>query len=256
YFLLPRTHPAPFSGTLEASLDAILEFNKKVRGIQKILIVMMRPPSFDTNWPVLLGEVRTTYGDGIAHAFFQELLFLVLRTLFPEQIMENRRLMLDMFTTRGNMASHMVLRYDMLRMWKMSRKSAEQWEVLVFRPDVIPQAPLQPSGPPEPPPDPTHPDRRPLMLNIWPTILMPLVGNPTRNLLGQMKHHCTRLDDMLLLTDEEVAGWPVTGLLVRLSMVLLEWQALVRNNEMMSDLQANNWEEMVPAAAENAYIGD
>lgn len=94
------------------------------------------------------------------------------------------------------------------------------------------------------------------MLNIWPTILMPLVGNPTRNLLGQMKHHCTQLDDMLLLTDEEVAGWPVTGLLVRLSMALLEWQALVRNNEMMSDLQANNWEEMVHAAAENPYIGD
>jgi hypothetical protein len=96
YYLLAPTVPSPFARTLDASLDAVVEWNivhGGSPGIQGIINALQRPVDHTTNWPSLLDNVISKNSKGEARKLVEELLFLITRTLLPEQIAENRILM-------------------------------------------------------------------------------------------------------------------------------------------------------------------
>lgn len=123
HYTLPPTIPSPFTGTLEASLDAILAWSQRicpaVESVQRLVSTLLEAVNPDTNWPSLLEEIYTTPTIEPLHArdLVTELLFLVTRTLLPEQIVENRAALARLYETRKHTAIRFVLRYDMLREW-------------------------------------------------------------------------------------------------------------------------------------------
>ncbi|KAH8700057.1 hypothetical protein GQ44DRAFT_718035 [Phaeosphaeriaceae sp. PMI808] len=51
-YSLPPTIPRPFTGTLDASLDAILFWGTQFPNTQRIVDTLLRPVSSDTSWPL------------------------------------------------------------------------------------------------------------------------------------------------------------------------------------------------------------
>ncbi|KAF1911460.1 hypothetical protein BDU57DRAFT_402030, partial [Ampelomyces quisqualis] len=115
-YALPPTTPCPFAGTLEASLDAVLEFSRIYRGLSGVVSALLQPVDTSTNWPSLL---RAVYSTDQGRSKIDEILFLVTRTLLPEQVKENRAAMGRMYERKKHLAIRVVLRYDMLREWKV-----------------------------------------------------------------------------------------------------------------------------------------
>ncbi|KAF2626217.1 hypothetical protein BU25DRAFT_300987, partial [Macroventuria anomochaeta] len=118
YFLSP-TVPGPFTGTLEASLDAILQWGKLHPSTTAIVTTLLEPVSKSTNWPLILSTFSTpsTLSPKLSRFLLEEFLFLVTRTLLPEQIAENRLAMGRLYDRKKQLAIRLVLRYDMLREW-------------------------------------------------------------------------------------------------------------------------------------------
>jgi hypothetical protein len=71
-----------------------------------------------------------------------------------------------------------------------------------------------------------------------------------------MQHHITDLDGYLLLSDEEVAGWGDLVLVGMVSQILLHWQWLRQNNEMLGEMEVRGWEELDGKMEENEWIAD
>lgn len=71
-----------------------------------------------------------------------------------------------------------------------------------------------------------------------------------------MKHHITDLDNYLLLTDEMVARWSDAMLVGMTSQIVLQWQWLRRNNEVLLDMEVLGWEELEGRADECEWIAD
>lgn len=131
HYSLPPTAPSPFSGTLEASLDAVLDWGAE-HGVahahaRSVVIALLQPASPSTNWAALLQSLlssssssseQSTPGHSSGRHLVEELLFLVTRTLLPEQIAENRGFMARLYDRRKQLAIRLVLRYDMLREWR------------------------------------------------------------------------------------------------------------------------------------------
>ena len=122
HYTLPPTVPSPFTGKLDAALDAILSFNQKythVRGVQAVTDALLREVNPKTNWAELLLGISDQPA-GTTRILWTELLFLVSRTLLPELIAENRAYLFRLYERRKQLAMRLVLRYDMLRAWTTS----------------------------------------------------------------------------------------------------------------------------------------
>jgi hypothetical protein len=212
---------------------------------------LLEPVDAGTNWPVLL--------HGTQRAVVEELLFLVTRTLLPEQVKENRDAVGRMYERRKHLAIRMALRYDLLREWKVDGgghvvcvpsvpvKGEEDEDAegeIDFDFDINNRGVRDVIF-----------KRRELLLNVLPTLISaPPGGWTTHGVRERMKHHVTELDDYLLLSDKEVARWDDETVRCMTAMILLQWQWLRRNNEMLEEMEMNGWEELEGRADECEWI--
>lgn len=248
HYSLPPTVPSPFVGDLETSLDAILDWGITQAGAQCIVDALLQPVDARTNWPLLL---RTVYIHNSAQNSSREqlesFLFHLTRTLLPEQIAGNRTLMARLYGKKKQLAIRLVLRYDMLRDWKMDHT----WHPMAV-------ASVGPSGAVAPLPIvPTKEGRKGLMPNVISTLIAaPEGGWTTHAVRERMKHHITALDAYLLLTDEKVASWSDETVLSMASQMALQWQWLRQNNEILQEMEVNGYEDLEGKADENEWIAD
>jgi len=285
YWALTPTVPCPFSGTLEASLDAILEWGRQWGGgkagaeVCNIVATLLGDVDPRTNWPVIIRGLFLNAGRESAamqilyggRQLAEELLFLATRTLLPEQIVENRGALARVYDEKRHLAIRLVLRYDMLREVKVrgSSKDARLHAVVVN--SVAPQEELLVVGPsraaqqqqsePMSPNQSQRPslDRRPLLPNIWPTLILPpphllAHGYLTHGYRERMRHHVTDLDPLLLYTDDEVHSWSEATLVARTATVLLMWQWMRKNNEVLADMEIGGWEDLDSKAEECVWV--
>ena len=264
HYTLPPTFPSPYSGTLDASLDAILAWGQRgsvLRSVQRLVSTLLEEVNSRTNWGSLLDAVYDTPGilPQYARYVITELLFLVTRTLLPEQIAENRGALGRLYEHRKQLAIRLVLRYDMLREWKLeSGHSRRDHPVAVasLAPGEgdggVMAPPLVPAAYPK-----KYPFRRPLMPNVIPTLIAAPVGDfRTTGMRERMKHHVTDLDAYLVLRDEEVERWSAGRLKAKTCIVLLHWQWLRQNNKMLEDMEFHGWEQLDVKADECEWIAD
>jgi hypothetical protein len=99
-YILPPTVPSPFEGTLEASLDAILEMARIHPEMLPLCTILLRDVDRSTDWRFLFTTILRENANGKGRELLEELLFLVTRKLLPEQIAENRDLMRRMYTEK------------------------------------------------------------------------------------------------------------------------------------------------------------
>jgi hypothetical protein len=252
HYKLRPTVPSPFVGTLEASLDAILNFGLSHARCQGVVNAMLEKVTPTTNWPLLLrGVYLGPNSMQKGRMLHEEILFLVTRTLLPEQIAESRSLMSRLYERKKQLAIRLILRYDMLREWKTDHLSHPITVASLPPPTTpAPSADIDISG--------LHLDqRRPLRSNIISTLVAaPLGGWTTHAVRERMKHHVTDLDSYLLLTDEYVAGWDDQILLSMTSQIILQWQWLRQNNEILIEMEIMGYEELEGRANENDWIVD
>ncbi|KAH5405249.1 hypothetical protein HBI46_202730 [Parastagonospora nodorum] len=247
HYALPPTVPSPFAGTLEASLDAILEFGLSHVGCTGVVNALLEKVTPRTNWPLLLRDVYVQPG---GRGMLEEVLFLVTRTLLPEQIAENRGLMARLYEHKKQLAIRLVLRYDMVREWKADG-AGHTITVASLGPegsaggDGIDMGQLRLG------------QRRPFRQNVIPTLIAaPQGGWTTHAVRERMKHHVTDLDGYLMLSDEVVAGWSDQVLLVMASQIVLQWQWVRNNNEILTEMEIMGYEEFEGRADENDWMVD
>jgi hypothetical protein len=252
HYALPPTIPSPFTGTLDASLDAILAFNHyhgQHMGMQSVLNTLLRPVETSTNWPLLLRAVYVHDANG--RGLLEEVLFLVTRTLLPEQIAQNRSSMARLYGRKKHLAIRLIVRYDMLREWREGVAVAsvpplspqQQTGIRNHNGDVDVQPPAY---------------QRPTLL---PNIMSALIAAPpggwtTHAVRERMKHHVIDLDAYLLLSDEKVASWSDQTLLIMASQIILQWQWLQQNNLILEEMEVNGYEELEVKADECEWIVD
>lgn len=273
YFLAP-TVPSPFAGTLEASLDAILRWGTLHPATTRVRDELLRPVSTSTDWPALLDSAlgASSSLDWASSRFLlEEFVVLLTRTLFPEQVAQSRAAMGRLYERRKHLAIRLVLRYDMLREWCVGDGPVGKRDVSVASvPPVGATAALggENLSASVPPVDSPMKDsglvvvgkeheRRPLMPNIWPTLIAaPEGGYSTQGVRERMKHYVTPLDNYLLLSDEEVGEWSDKWLVVRASQMVLQWQWLRQKNETLEDMERDGWEELDGRADECVWIAE
>lgn len=249
YYTLPPTVPSPFTGSLETSLDAILTFGTLHPSIQPIIDTLLHPVCLTTNWPLLLTTFLASSANN-PRSVVEDLLFLVTRTLLPEQIAENRALMARLYERRKQLAIRLMLRYDMLTEWKAGMvvhtvgPPAGQVEEEDGDVEMVDAEEIQSW-------------RRALMPNVWATLIAaPEGGYNTLAVRERMKHHVTVLDGYLMLEDGEVAAWKEGKVVSVVSRVCLVWQWLRRNTEMLEDMEVDGWEDLDGRAEECEWIAD
>lgn len=170
----------------------------------------------------------------------EEVLFLVTRTLLPNQIAQNRELMRQLYTAKNRTGNRLTLRYDMLRSWK---KGSHGHPLVVQSDPPCTAAYLQDHSPPMT--DPQYPFRRPLMPNVITTLIVaPAGGYETKGSKERMKHHVTALDDVLLLSDEDVDAWDDIRLEMKICEAINQWMWLRDNNEKLEDMSLTGWEDL------------
>jgi hypothetical protein len=249
HYFLPPTVPSPFTGSLEASFDAILDFARIHPELRLLTTALLEDVDGSTNWPLLIQEALVKGGNG--RELLEDFLFLVTRTLLPEQIAENRGLMYKMYMAKRNLAIRVTLRYDMVREWHKGDHSQNM--VVESR---VPHSP--PLVPPAPVSNGLYPGRRAFLPNIMPTLIAATVagGYTTKKMGDAMKHHVTGLDKWLLLKDDEVRRWDGRRLLIGVASVVLQWQWLRRNTEMLADMEVRMWESLDARADESEWVRD
>ncbi|KAF2853043.1 hypothetical protein T440DRAFT_548576 [Plenodomus tracheiphilus IPT5] len=298
YWTLAPTIPSPFTGTLETSLDAIQEWSRLWAGeygVQGIVDTLLQKPDTKTNWcniirllfqcrPALsLRSATTSRGDSATASIDAEsmqrgrmltveLLFLVTRTLLPEQIVENRGAMAKLYDRRKHLAIRLVLRYDMLLAWKMTWNGRDHKPHPVVVNCVVPPAGQEAAQAPNPGLDgddsndivmvdaASNPYRRSLLSSIWPTLLLSPPSHPqgfaTHGVRERMRHHVTDLDAVLMYTDDEVSRWGDQVLVARTSNAILLWQWMRGNNEVLGEMEVDDWDELDGKADECPWIAD
>ncbi|OAL53687.1 hypothetical protein IQ07DRAFT_640733 [Pyrenochaeta sp. DS3sAY3a] len=245
------TVPSPFEGTLEASLDAILLWGAMYADTQAVVYTLLQPVDRTTDWPGLLRGMLVN-GDkpaGRGRFLLEELLFLVTRTLLPEQITENRLAMGRLYERKKQLSIRLILRYDIGLDWR--------------RAGAMTAASLPPNKEDEVPEgipglnEVMFPNRRELMPNIISTLIAaPEDGWSTQGVRDRMKHHIGHLDSYLILDDEDVAEWDETRLLAKTSQILLQWQWIRSDTETLLDLEVDAWEALDKKAEECEWIAD
>ncbi|RMZ74467.1 hypothetical protein GMOD_00003512 [Pyrenophora seminiperda CCB06] len=293
YYHLAPTVPTPFSGTLDAALDAILLFNqryntRRIKGFQPIIDALLSPVEADTAWHSLLLAMSDAKPAGTTRLLWTDLVFLVTRTLLPEAIAENRGLLARLYERRKHLAIRLVLRYDMVREWKMEYvNSSARWRDMAVTvasepaPAAAAAARTRTSGLSfvsgkvaviPPPKDGVEKKkkkknvtwyrededfRRALIPNILPTLIAaPEQGYSTHGVRERMKHHVTDLDAYLVITDEEAAGWSSVRLLGMACTCILHWQWVRQNNDILADMEVRGWDELDGKAEECEWIAD
>ncbi|KAF2689820.1 hypothetical protein K458DRAFT_474271 [Lentithecium fluviatile CBS 122367] len=255
-YLLPPTIPSPYTGTLEASLDAILDFTRVYPNLRPLTAVLLADVDLTTNWPVLLQTTLKGETAENEREMLEEIMFLVTRVLLPEQVAENRALMLRLYEAKKTTSVRVSLRYDMLRKWTRGGHAHDM--VVESRPALPPPLPSSPSSipvsasRPAPPPDPISNPKLPARPPFRPNVLATLIaapaqythGYPTRKLGEAMRHHVTELDRWMLLTDEEVAQWEGKRLWMGVCGVLVMWQWLRRDTEVLGEMEVGGWQEL------------
>lgn len=200
----------------------------------------------------------------IGRFLLEEFLFLVTRTLLPEQIAENRLAMGRLYDRKKQLAIRLVLRYDMLREWCLGDDPVGKRDVSVG--SVPPVNSTTANGIETPVASPVKDgpagkgreySRRELMPNVWPTLIAaPPGGFMTHGVRERMKHYVTPLDAYLLLTDEEVKGWSPKTLVIRASQIVLQWQWLRQKNETLEKMERGGWEQLDGRAEECEWIAE
>jgi hypothetical protein len=269
---------------LEASLDAIQEWGRinttsngtPKKGVQSIVDTLLRPVDPGTNWPILLSALQqeeNTAPEWWTRYLTEDVLFLLTRTLLPEQILENRNLMARLYNAKKQLAMRLVLRYDMLRDWKMEAGTHHRDQAVAVAsvppPPSLSKGRVAAAAAATPAPAPVtmgqrakkekekYPFRRPLLPNIIPTLIAaPTGGFTTHGVRERMKHHVTDLDSYLLLEDDEVGGWTGVKLLGKLCQVVLHWQWLRGNNEVLDGMEVKGWEDLEGKADECEWIAE
>ncbi|KAF2874349.1 hypothetical protein BDV95DRAFT_592441 [Massariosphaeria phaeospora] len=260
-YALPPTIPSPYTGSLNTSLSTILAFNASYPALEAITRPLCQPPSPSTDWPTLLMAVHErAEQEGeplLGRALLEEVLFLVTRVLLPEQVAQNRALLGRLYSEKRNLGVRMLLRYDLQR---EARKDANGKALLVWgnttTPSVVnPYFFVPPQSPPRPPT--LSPYTRPL---FHPAVLATLIANPvglpTQHVAAKLRHHVSGLDDYLLLSDADVAAFSTGRLLVMIASVVLQWQALRENTEVLAVMESHGWEELGGKAEDCEWMGD
>ena len=166
-----------------------------------------------------------------------------------------------MYDRKKHLAIRVLLRYDMLRGWKMAAPSAGTYRESAMAVASVPAAGGDDVAPPPgeiPGAEPERfPHRRARMPNVMATLIAaPEGGFSTHGVRERMKHHVTDLDGWLVLKDEEVARWWDRMLVAKTSQVVLQWQWLRRNNEIMEEMENGGWEELEGRADECEWVAD
>lgn len=253
YYLADPTNPSPYAGTLDASLEAILDFGRLYPQTMSLMDVLRKDVDPSTNWMELLVGLleQEKEQESFCRHLLEELLFLVTRTLLPEQIVQNRALMNRMYWAKKNLSLRVTLRYDSLRNWH--KKHSNHYVMVESKPQPLRPRPFYPPADY----DKMHPGRRPLNPSVWATLIAgPSEGYTHRKMAEAMKHHITDLDALLMYTDEQVAGWSTSVLFQNLVKVVLQWQWLRSNTEKMEDMEVSNWEELDGKPEENEWVRD
>jgi hypothetical protein len=273
HYYLPPTVPSPFFGTLDACHDAIFDWGALNTATIPVKEALLMPVSTETNWPVLLNNMVEQMGNASrtrARFLLEEFLFLVTRTLLPEQIAENRASMGRLYNRKKHLAIRLMLRYDMIRKWGMGDGPQGKREMSVPSvppPNLVGSSSVfgQPSGRPtngtqngnENEPILSGHRRRELMPNVWPTLIAaPQGGYPTLGVRDRMKHYITGLDKYLLFTDEEVRQWEYKVLVAWASQIVLQWQWLCQSNQTLEYMEVGGWEELDGRAEECEWIAE
>jgi hypothetical protein len=179
-------------------------------------------------------------------AALEEVLCLVTRTLLPEQITENRSAMARLYDRKKQLAIRLTLRYDMLRDWKFGGTGHTMAIASLPAPASRGTTDIQIEGP-----------RRAFMPNIIATLIAAPVGGWTTHAVRErMKHHVTDLDKYLLLDDEKVSSWSDQTLLSMTAQVILQWQWLRQNNDVLGEMEIFGYEELDGKADECEWIAD
>ncbi|KAF2791939.1 hypothetical protein K505DRAFT_215289, partial [Melanomma pulvis-pyrius CBS 109.77] len=262
-YQLAPTVPAPFGGTLEASLDALLDFGRTFPALQGAVTHMLEAGGTRKDWAAvfepmlelsggLSPEEQQTGAQTPGRYLLSHLLVLVTRHLLPNQIIENRALMQQLYFERRNTYVRLLLRYDMQLPWK--REGGHHVVVSSDPPPARPETQVARVAPPAR--NPRYPLRCPLMPNILPTLIVaPELGYATKTLSDKMRHHVTALDGYLLLTDESIDAWGEKEFLVRLVAVVGIWQWVRESNDRLGEMEVMGWEEL-GEGAENAWFLD
>jgi hypothetical protein len=251
YFLSPA-NPSPFEGTLDASLDAILEFGRYYPDAMAVMDVLRAPVSTSTDWKIILGTALRLDEASLlptARLLLEDIFFLVTRKLFPEQIAQNRKLMAQLYETKKSQSMRTSLRYDMLLEW--FKRNNNHFFIVESRPLPVLRNPLlAPTGYAQ-----QYPGRYPRMENVWASLIAgPPEGWRSHKKAETMKHHITGLDELLLFTDSEVQGWSSIKLFQKTLQVLLLWQWLRKNTEKMEDMDVDSWKELEGRAEESEWV--
>ncbi|EUC49193.1 hypothetical protein COCMIDRAFT_54242, partial [Bipolaris oryzae ATCC 44560] len=260
YYSLAPTVPSPYIGSLEISLDAILAFGQlyaTIPGVTPLVTALLEPVSPGKDW---IGIVSALETETPLHARYLmiELLFLLTRTLLPEQIAESRGILGRLYDRKKQLATRFLLRYDMLREWKMEPNPSSYRDQPIT---IASTAPVLGFVAPEPPivgvASPKYPYRRALLLNVIPTLIAgPVGGYVSQSVRERMKHHVTELDRYLMIRDEEAEGWSDGRVKSVVCFVLMHWLWLRGNNATLDDLEVLDWEELEGKAEECGWIGD
>ncbi|KAL1594530.1 hypothetical protein SLS60_010290 [Paraconiothyrium brasiliense] len=251
HYLLPPIYPSPFTGTLEASLDALLEFGVKYSSSMFIMDVLRKPVSTKTSWNDLLVATLNLEEKevGSSRLLMEDIFFLATRTLLPEQIAQNRACMYRMYDARKTTSMRMILRYDMLREW--TKRGNNHFIVVESRP------PPRILGASVSSDDGLHHGRRPLLPNVWATLIQgPPQGYHAHKVKEAMRHHVTGIDKWLMFEDQEVEGWTASQLFQMTMQVLLQWQWLRDNTERMEAMEVRSWEDLDGPANECEWVQD
>ncbi|OAL06332.1 hypothetical protein IQ06DRAFT_362611 [Phaeosphaeriaceae sp. SRC1lsM3a] len=274
HYSLAATVPSPFTGTLDASLDLILDFGREHAdanaGVQTVVDTLLRPVDSGTNWPILL---RGVYLRAKGREMLEEILFLVTRTLLPEQVAENREMMARMYERKKHLAIRMVLRYDMLREWNGEGVASVAPPAGVVTAKTNGHANANGNGAlhgirgGDADGDVEMRDADATTINVWkrrelmPNIIATLIAAPeggwtTHAVRERMKHHPTSLDTYMLLSDEAVSKWSDQNLLCMTAQIALQWQWLRNNNEMFAEMEVYAYEDLEGKADECDWIVD
>ena len=227
--------------------------------MQNLIDTLLKPVDTKTNWCVVVYSIRAGPPEQ-RRDLIEELLFLLTRTLLPEQIVENRGLMARLYNAKKQLAMRLALRYDMLREWKMEAGTYHRDQAVTVASEPPPERTNLPAPAPAAVSEDVRrkfPFRCPLLPNIIPTLMAaPPGGFTTHGVRERMKHHVTELDAYLLLEDEEVAGWTGLKLQTTVIQVLLHWQWLRQNNAVLDEMEVHGWEDLEGKADESEWIAE
>jgi hypothetical protein len=224
--------------------------------MQNLIDTLLKPVDTKTNWCVVVYSICAGPPE-YRRDLIEELLFLLPRTLLPEQIVENRGLMARLYNAKKQLAMRLALRYDMLREWKMEAGTYHRDQAVTVASEPPPERVESPAlAAVSEYVKRRFPFRRPLLPNIIPLIAAPSGGFTTHGVRERMKHHVTDLDAYLLLEDEEVAGWTGFRLQNTVIQVLLHWQWLRQNNAVLDEMEVHGWEDLEGKADESEWIAE